>query len=177
MYITNHQKQISLINEMKQLRKDSQKCEVYYHHPYTNQMWKSFFPKANGENLGPKLLRHEPVPADIEDHLRICLTEDAPQNAIGLGIEWSAKPQLWPSIIEVLEREYVHYDRNQLKLFIEHLNIDEADQMFPVESSNQGQELEERYQDQVVSDISSDDISNLLWRTRKVRMKRFFVLG
>ncbi len=93
MYIIDHDKQIALINEMKQLRKDSKKYEVYYHHPYTNQMWKSFFPRANDEELGPKLLRHEPVPADIKERLNICLGENGKW-----VIEWSVHPELWPDI-------------------------------------------------------------------------------
>lgn len=173
MYITDHARQVSLINEMKQLRKDSKKCEVYYHHPYTNQMWKGFFPQANEDGLGPKILRHEPVPASIEDHLWICLTEEAPENAIGLGIEWSAKPELWPSIIQILESQYSHYDRNQLKLFLEHLNLDEAKNKLPSVPKNGNTNGHHKE----AEDVSVDDVSNLLWRTRKIRMKRFFVLG
>jgi hypothetical protein len=171
MYITDHAKQIALIKEMKQLRKDSKNCVVYYHHPYTNQMWKSFFPKANEERLGPKILRHEPVPASIEDHLWICLTEEAPENAIGLGIEWSVRPELWPSIMKVLESQYSIYDRNQLKLFLEHLNLDEAKNQFPHVSSNG--DTNGQYKE--AENATDDDIGNLLWRSRKIRMKRFFI--
>lgn len=167
MYIIDQAKQISLIREMKQLRKNSTSYEVYYHHPFTNQMWKSFFPKANGEDLGPKLLRHEPAPAKIEDRLNICLNENEPENAIGLGIEWSAKPTIWPAVIKALEQNYSRYDRNQLKLFLKHLNIDKAKGISP----------EENQQAEPVAEITPDEITKLIWRTRKVRMKRFFVLG
>ena len=168
MYITDHDKQVALINEMKQLRKDSKKYEVYYHHPYTNQMWKSFFPCANDDVLGPKLLRHEPVPTDINERLNICLGEDAPENAIGLGIEWSARPEIWPDIIQALENRYSHYNRKQLKLFLHNLHLDEAKEKMPAEASDE--EL-------VDVKISEDTVGNLIWRSRKIRMKRFFVLG
>ena len=166
MYIIDSQKQIDLIKEMKQLRKDTKKCEVYYHHPYTNQMWKSFFPRSNGEDLGPKLLRHEPAPVDIEDRLNICLGEEAPENAIGLGVEWSVKPEIWPSVIRALENRYSHYNRNQIKLFLDNLHLDEAKEK--LSDSSREEEGEE---------ISADTVGNLIWRSRKIRMKRFFVLG
>lgn len=167
MYIIDYKKQIALINEMKQLRQNPKKYEVYYHHPYTNQMWKGFFPKADGDDLGPKILRHEPMP-NLEDCLQICLQENAPENAIGLGIEWSAKPELWPSIIQALEKEYAHYNRNQLKLFLKHLDMDETREK--VVSEAEEPSTSEKY-------ISEEKVNNLIWRTRKIRMKRFFVLG
>ncbi|HEX6981571.1 MAG TPA: hypothetical protein VF181_02315 [Balneolaceae bacterium] len=166
MYIIDQAKQLSLISEMKQLRKNSTSYEVYYHHPFTNQMWKSFFPKANGDNLGPKLLRHEPMPAKIEERLNICLNENEPENAIGLGIECSAKPSLWIPIIQALEKNYSQYDRKQLKLFLKHLDIDESREVYS--ESDAGDSIDT---------ISSDEINKLIWRSRKVRMKRFFVLG
>lgn len=167
MYIVDHDKQISLISEMKQLRKDTKNFEVYYHHPYTNQMWKAFFPQADGDDLGPKLLRHEPIPTDVDELLNICLTENAPENAIGLGIEWSVKPELWPSIIQALEKRYSHYNRTQLKLFLEHLELNEEKVRVPTENT-----ASER-----VQKVSADLVENLIWRSRKIRMKRFFVLG
>lgn len=166
MYIIDQAKQVSLIREMKQLRRDSKKFEVYYHHPYTNQMWKSFFPQSNGEELGPKLLRHEPVPSGVSERLHICLDEGAPENAIGLGIEWSTRPALWPAIIQELEDNYSEYNRHQLKLFLESLNLNEeqyiGEKMPLRESSLQ---------------ITAQDINDLIWRARKIRMKRFFVFG
>lgn len=168
MYIIDHDKQIALINEMKQLRKNTKNYEVYYHHPYTNQMWKSFFPQANGADLGPKLLRHEPVPSDIEERLDICLSQGAPENAIGLGIEWSAKPKLWPSIIQALESRYTHYNRKQLKLFLDNLQLDDSKVDLPVEQPKE---------DHHAPKVSADLVNDLIWRSRKIRMKRFFVLG
>lgn len=167
MYIIDQAKQRSLISEMKQLRKNSTSYEVYYHHPFTNQMWKSFFPKAKGDDLGPKLLRHEPIPAKIEEQLNICLNEDEPENAIGLGIEYSAKPSLWAPIIQALEQNYSRYDRKQLKLFLKHLDIDEVEQV-----------IDEKDADEPLTEvISAKKANNLIWRSRKIRVKRFFVLG
>ena len=168
MYIIDHDKQIALIKEMRQLRKDSKKYEVYYHHPYTNQMWKAFFPQATEDDLGPKLLRHEPSPSSIEECLNVCLEENAPENAIGLGIEWSAKPELWPQIVKALENRYSHYDRSQLKLFLNHLDLDETKvNSVPAEEKA----------DEENAPISADRVDDLIWRTKKVRLKRFFVFG
>jgi len=166
MYITDYNRQLELISEMRQLRRDTQKVEVYYHHPYSNQMWKSFFPRANEQKLGPKLLRHEPVPSNIEENLEICLTEEDPENAIGLGIEWSVKAHLWNEIIQELEQHYSNYLRKQLKLFLKHLRMSEIQQ---VERENET--------DQSTLPISEDQLNELVWRSRKIRMKRFFVLG
>jgi len=166
MYIIDHDKQVALINEMKQLRKNHKKCEVYYHHPYTNQMWKGFFPCANGDSLGPKLLRHEPAPTDIQKRLRICLKEEVPENAIGLGIEWSAKPELWTDIFQALENRYSHYNRKQLKLFLDNLQLDEAKENLPENTSSKTDH-----------DVSADLVGDLIWRSRKIRVKRFFMLG
>ncbi|TYP92035.1 hypothetical protein LX73_2281 [Fodinibius salinus] len=168
MYIIDYDKQISLINEMKQLRKDDETCEVYYHHPYTNQMWKGFFPRSTEDELGPKLLRHEPPPTDMTERLQVCLGEAVPENAIGLGIEWSSKPELWPSIIEVLEKRYSNYNRKQLKLFLNNLQLDEAKDQLPEKNDA------EDHSDQ---QLFADQVGNLIWRSRKIRMKRFFVLG
>lgn len=167
MYIIDHDRQIAFMKKMKQLRKDSDKCEVYYHDPQTNQMWKAFFPRIEGDDLGPKLLRHEPAPPGIEECLDICLSETVPENAIGLGIEWSAKPELWPSIIKVLENKYSHYDRTQLKLFLKNLHLNEVKEELPEESQPASEN----------SKISADLVGDLIWRSRKIRMKRFFVLG
>lgn len=167
MYIIDNEKQIDLIREMKQLRKDSNKYEVYYHHPYTNQMWKSFFPLSDKESLGPKLMRHEPMPTDIEKCLKICLAEYAPDNAIGLGIEWSIHTALWPDIIKALEQNYSNYQRAQLKLFLNHLNMGEV---APAEK-------EKEQSPDKLPEFTGEELHNLIWRSRKIRMKRFFVIG
>lgn len=168
MYIIDHEKQISLIGEMKQLRKNSKSYEVYYHHPYTNQMWKSFFPLASEEDLGPKLLRHEPIPSDVEECLNICLKEKVPANAIGLGIEWSAHPELWPSIIQTMEKRYARYSRSQIKLFLDNLQLDASKVDTPEKEQKDTKQL---------PTLSAESVKNLQWRTRKIRVKRFFVLG
>lgn len=156
---------------MKQLRRNTKKCEVYYHHPFTNQMWKSFFPRATAEDLGPKLLRHEPLPNSVVTCLDICLAEDASENAIGLGIEWSVRTMLWPQIIKILEENYSNYLRGQLKLFLEHLDMEEAELQAIQKNSLSDMETASN------PVISDEQIDNLVWRSRKIRMKRFFVLG
>lgn len=173
MYIIDHDKQLSLIKEMKQLRRNTKKCEVYYHHPYTNQMWKSFFPRATEEDLGPKLLRHEPLPNSVVACLDICLAESAPENAIGLGIEWSSRTMLWPQIIKILEENYSNYLRGQLKLFLEHLDMEEAD----LDAAKENVLPEEAPPTAAKTITTNEQIDNLIWRSRKIRMKRFFVLG
>lgn len=151
---------------MTQLRKDAQNYVVYYHHPYTNQMWKSFFPRATEGELGPKLLRHEPVPGNLRKHLSICLTEDVPENAIGLGIELSVSIHKWPQIFKILEEDYSNYHRGQLSLFLNHLKVEEAKKHI--------NELDKRLDELQVSD---KDLNQLAWRSRKLKMKRFFHLG
>lgn len=166
MYIVDSAQQIKLISEMTQLRKDAQNFVVYYHHPYTNQMWKSFFPRATEDELGPKLLRHEPLPGDLREHLNICLKEDVPENAVGLGIELSVSIHKWPQIFKILEEDYSDYHRGQLNLFLKHLKVEEARKNI--------NELDKGVEELQVSD---KDLSQLAWRSRKLKMKRFFYLG
>lgn len=166
MYIVNPSQQIKLISEMTQLRKDEENFVVYYHHPYTNQMWKSFFPRATAGDLGPKLLRHEPLPGSLVEHLDICLTEDVPENAIGLGIEQSVYIHKWPEIFRILEEKYADYHRGQLRLFLKHLKVEEARENI--------HELDKAVDE---LNISDKDLNQLAWKSRKLRMKRFFQLG
>lgn len=163
MYIIDSSQQIQLINEMTQLRKDMEKWEVYYHHPFTNQMWKSFFPKATANNRGPKLLRHEPLPEDLREYLMICLNEDAPENAIGAGIEQSAQIEKWPEIMKILEQDRSQYERSQLRLFLEHLNVE-----------NFRQNLDEL--ELSVDDLpfTEKDLKRLKWQAKKIKFKKVF---
>ncbi len=125
MYIIDYKKQNQLIKEMLQVRRDLENCVVYFHHTLTDQMWKSFFPRAAGKELGPKLLRHEPVPESLAEHISICLSEKVPENAIGLGIEFSAQIERWPEIIRELEENRKMLDSSQLKLFLKHLRLNQ----------------------------------------------------
>ena len=101
--------------------------------------------------------------------LDICLTEDVPANATGLGIEWSAHTNLWPDIIKVLEQNYSSFLRGQLKLFLEHLNMGEVNIEDKEKASVETESMD--------TGISGEELDNLIWRSRKIRMKRFFVLG
>lgn len=163
MYIVDPSEQIRLIGEMTQLRKDMEKWEVYYHHPFTNQMWKSFFPKATDNDRGPKLLRHEPLPGDLREYLLVCLTEDAPENAIGAGIEQSVQIGNWPKIMRILEQDRTRYDRSQFRLFLEHLRLEKYRQNLT--------EL-----GLTVDDLpfTEKELKRLKWRAKKLKFKKVF---
>lgn len=117
MYILDPEQQRTMIAEMEQLRKDSQSWEVYYHHPVTNSMWKSFFPVANDKEHGPKLLRTEPVAVELKQRLDNCLIENNSEDAVGLAIELSAAPTKWKKILTITAQHYREYHRRQLSLF------------------------------------------------------------
>lgn len=163
MYVLDHNRQISLIREMTQLRKDSESWEVYYHQPSTNAMWKSYFPKANDEHRGPKILRTEPVPDRLEDRLDNCLKEPIPENAIGLAIELSARPQQWESIITVLDDNYRRYDRKQLSLFLKNLGVEDYKKTLD-ELNVSLQEVE----------LTENNFKKLARRSKIIRFKRFW---
>ncbi|MDZ7717006.1 MAG: hypothetical protein U5J95_12405 [Balneolaceae bacterium] len=130
MYVLDYDRQLTLIREMTQLRKDSDDWVVYYHHPSTNEMWKSYFPKATKEQKGPKILRTEPVPEKLEDRLDECLKSNSEENAIGLGIELSVEPQKWEQVISLIEKEYRSYNRKQLSKFLEYLCVESYKELF-----------------------------------------------
>lgn len=163
MYVLDHNRQISLIREMTQLRKDSESWEVYYHHPSTNAMWKSYFPKASGEHRGPKILRTEPVPDSLEDRLDECLKEPAPENAVGLAIELSARPQQWESIIKLLEGNYREYHRKQLPLFLKNLGVENYHEALD--------EISPGLQD---LDLTEKELKKLARGSKMIRFKRLW---
>jgi hypothetical protein len=163
MYILDTDQQISLIREMTQLRKDAQRWEVYYHHPSTNAMWKSYFPKATGNNRGPKVLRTEPVPDLLEKRLENCLIEDIPENAIGLGIELSAKPERWEQTMDIVAQNYHRYHRRQLPLFLENLGIENYKTLF-----------KEIDYDPEANNIPIGSFDSLARQSKKIRFKRFW---
>lgn len=163
MYVLDHDRQILLIREMTQLRKDSENWEVYYHHPSTNAMWKSYFPKANGKHRGPKILRIEPLPESLEGRLESCLQDSIPENAMGLGIELSVSPQQWEPVISLLEENYRQYDRKQLSLFLMHSGIEEYQQVF--------EDLNHSYDD---FNFTEEKLEQLARRSKVIRFKRFW---
>jgi hypothetical protein len=163
MYILDTDRQISLIREMTQLRKDTQSWEVYYHHPSTNAMWKSYFPKATGNNRGPKVLRTEPVPNILEKRLENCLVEDVPENAIGLGIELSARPERWKQIMDIVAQNYHRYHRSQLPLFLKNLCIESYKPLF--------KEIDYKPE---ANNIPIESFDLLARRSKKIRLKRFW---
>lgn len=164
MYILDYDRQISMIREMTQLRKDTENWVVYYHHPTTNEMWKSYFPRANGEKRGPKILRTEPVPDELEVRIDECLTSDEKENAMGLGIELSVRPDQWAKIMEIIEQDYRKYDRKQLITFLEHLEIFNPEAFF-----------EEIGRSPDIYGLTSEELNELSWKAKKLRFKRFWV--
>jgi len=146
---------------MTQLRKNTEELEVYYHHPSTNEMWKSCFPRATSENRGPKILRTEPVPEKIEDRLDECLINNVEENAIGLGIELSVNPEKWPDILSVIEEKYLSYNRKQLSLFLNYLSIENPRTLFE--------------QIEVNTDFSDKELRKMAQRSKLIRFKRFCI--
>jgi len=163
MYIVEHTQQVQLIKEMTQLRRDLENFVVYYHHPHTNQMWKSFFPTAKNGDLGPKLLRHEPLP-ELDRLLDICLVEDVPENAIGLGIELSVSIGKWMAIFDILEKNYSSYRSGQLKLFLNNLQIENYQEKIESGMENDAATLAEM----------EEEIKKLSWRSKKLKLKKIF---
>ncbi len=166
MYVLDYERQLSLIREMTLLRKDSENWVVYYHHPFTNEMWKSYFPRAKGEHRGPKILRTEPVPETLDDRLDMCLKSNSEENAIGLGIELSVEPPLWEQIISIVEERYRSYNRKQLRLFLKYLGVENPTEFF----QEIGQTPEEH-------NLDEEQLKSLKKRTRVIRFKRFFALS
>ncbi len=162
MYITDHTQQVQLIKEMTQLRRDLEKYVVYYHHPQTNQMWKSFFPLGTNGELGPKLLRHEPLPEVLKELLLICLSEDAPENAIGLAIEMTAKIHEWPEVFRILKENYSDYNRKQVRYFLKNFEVKNYPQI--IESLYEGEEVH----------LSEKELKKLVWRSRRLKAKSLF---
>lgn len=163
MYILDYNQQLNLIREMTQLRKDAENWVVYYHHPSTNEMWKSFFPKATKKDRGPKILRTEPVPEKMEDRLDELLTSGIKENAIGLGIELSVNPNKWEQIISLIEERYRSYDRKLLALFLENLGVEKGEQLFK-EIGHSPTEF----------GMDAKKLKNLSRRSKLIRFKRFW---
>lgn len=160
MYIIDYNQQNQFIKEMTQLRRDVDNYVVYFHHAHSDQMWKSFFPRATSKELGPKLLRHEPVPASLEDHMSFCLSEDVPENAIGLGTELSVQIGRWPEIIQVLEENRSKFVPVQVRRFLNYLKVSRFKENMNQLGIN-GEELELTYK----------ELKRLRWRARKIRVK------
>lgn len=73
MYIIDNQQQLERTKEMVPVRKNMETFEVFYHDPATGNLWKSFFPRGYKNHSGPKLLRPEPLPDNLELQLEMCL--------------------------------------------------------------------------------------------------------
>lgn len=163
MYVVDRDRQIMLIREMTQLRKDPQSWEVYYHHPTTNNMWKSYFPRARGEDRGPKVMRVEPVPEPLDVLVNRCLESNSVDDAIGLGLELSVNPSRWESVMEVLEQHWSTWKRGQLKIFLRYLGVEQHTSLF-----------EEIDYHPDSDGLAEEHFEDLRRRARNLRWKRFF---
>lgn len=165
MYILDYDRQIKMIKEMTQLRKDNSQWVVYYHHPSTNEMWKSYFPKATDQKRGPKILRTEPVPGRLEDQLDECLKSEVIENAVGLGIELSVSPRKWEQVLSLLEQNYKDYNRRQLSEFLQSLGVENYQQLFEELNYSPSQ-----------FELTEEQLDDLAWRSKKLRLKRFLYI-
>lgn len=129
MYIINNKRQIERIKDMVPVRKNVKTYEVYYHDPSTGELWKSFFPRGFNGHKGTKLLRPEPLPDNLELQLEICLNSKDDSDAIGLGIEFSVKPDMWFTILELLNKNRKNYLRSNLNTFLKHLGVLEPEKV------------------------------------------------
>lgn len=123
LYILDYKEQIRRTNQMVTVRKNMETFEMYYHDPQAGELWKSFFPKYSTKNRGPKLLRPEPLPENLELQLESCLTSTEKTDSIGLGIELSAHPNQWPEIIALLKKNSSSYHRSNFFLFLKHSGL------------------------------------------------------
>lgn len=163
MYIINNKRQIERIKDMVTVRKNMDTYEVFYHDPTTGELWKSFFPRGYKQHQGPKLLRPEPLPENLELQLEICLNSPDDSDAIGLGIECSVKPEMWEEIIHILDKNRKKYLRSHLSTFIKHLGI-----LNPIESLK---EIELHPED---LELDQEKLTALKKKARRIKLKRFF---
>jgi hypothetical protein len=163
MYIINSKRQIERIKDMVPVRKDMETFEVFYHDPSTGELWKSFFPRGYKGHQGPKLLRPEPLPENLELQLEICLNSPDDSDAIGLGIECSIKPEKWELILNLLDKNRKRYLRSHLNTFIKHLGVlnpEESLKEIEIEPSSVG--------------LDESTLNSLRKKARIIKVKRFF---
>lgn len=161
MYILDYDRQISKTREMTVLKKDQENFVMYYHHPTTNEMWKSYFPRLTPNNRGPKILRTEPVPDNLEERLDESVGSPLPENAIGIGIELSAQPDIWNQVIEIVERRYLNYRSGQLKLFLDNLGVIKPHQLL--------KELDKKPKD---IGIDEEGLKHISKKAKRLKLKR-----
>lgn len=163
MYVLNYHQQIERISRMIPLRKNEETFEVYYHDPQTGELWKSFFPHKEHLGKGPKILRPEPLPENIELQLEICINSGEEEDAKGLAIEYSLRPEKWEEIIDTLEANFKKYMRSGFLLFIKTLGV-----LDPTDI------IDEDRPTALYPSIGKDRLLRLKKRARKLRWKKFF---
>ncbi len=165
MYVIQHKRQLERIREMITLRKNEQTLEVFYHDPKTGELWKSFFPKRTATKSGPKLLRPEPLPANLAIQLELCLNSNSTADAIGLAIEYSTKPEAWDELLTTLEQNWKKYLRSNFIAFINNLGI-----------LNPTHTLKEAEIKLTATPLSKADLTALSKRAKLLKLKRLFWL-
>ncbi|MEX0608019.1 MAG: hypothetical protein WD016_01755 [Balneolaceae bacterium] len=163
MYIINNKRQLERIKTMVPVRKNMNTFEVYYHDPTTGELWKSFFPRGYQGHQGPKLLRPEPMPENLELQLEICLNSKDDSDAIGLGIECSVKPGQWLSIITLIDKNRNKYLRSNLNVFLNHLGV-----LDPKKSLTEINLKPEEY------GLDDEALQEIKKKAKRVKLKRFF---
>lgn len=165
MYVLQRQQQIERTREMVTLRKDDQTLEVFYHDPKTGEMWKSFFPKRANGTSGPKLLRPEPLPEDLEEQLNACLLQGSQTDAQGLGTEYSMKPEKWAQILDLLYTNRKSYPRKNFFTFLKYLEILNVSELLRASEANETQ-----------LEVSESTLFNLQKQAKKLKLKKILFL-
>jgi hypothetical protein len=137
--------------------------EMFFHDPYTGELWKSFFPRNSPMNRGPKLLRLEPLPESLEMQLERCLTSNEEADSMGLGIELSANPEKWPEIITLLKKNSSNYHRSNFFIFLKYSGL-----LKPLAS------LDELGEKPETIGTTQKELKRLRRQAKFIKFKRFF---
>ncbi|HAH52040.1 MAG TPA: hypothetical protein DCL80_12620 [Balneola sp.] len=163
MYVLDYHQQVKRINQMIPLRKNDRTFEVYYHDPQSGELWKSFFPYGKKKPNGPKLLRPEPLPSNLEHQLELCLNSGNLADAKGLGIEYSLSPEKWDHLINLLDENRKNYTRAGFFTFLNKLGV-----------KNPTKTFEALQIDFNKTPITSEELLSIKKKARKVWIKKLF---
>lgn len=160
MYILEAEVQKNYLKDLTFLKKDEENWIMYYHNPKTNEMWKTYYPLSCNNGRGPKVMRTEPLPDSLEEHLNICLKSEIPDDAIGAAYDYAFRFEDWDKIVSILENQYRNYPRKQLKRFIHHLGIEQPEEQLRKAGSTY---------ETIVPD--KEELDELARRAKKIRYK------
>lgn len=162
MYLLDPQQQNRLIRDMSLTRKDRDNDESFYYDISSEKMWKSFYPLATAQHLGPRLLRIDPLPESLEECIALCLDDEATrEDARGLGIELSTTPQQWQQVITIVEENHRNYNRKKLHTFLKKIQIENYETLFD--------QLNITFE---TLELDEDTLNKLAQRSKKIRYKR-----